>query len=260
MNTPPLRGWEASELGFSGGTPKLIERKLAVEQPLTIYLNGRHYATFLVSPGLRRELIIGHLFSMGIIDSKDEILEIEEKRFRADVKLKGEKQVDDERIYRLISTACGVSSKGVFAEELKLPKLTYDGEITVDRILNIYRDVNMRAEIYRSTRGTHLAAIYTENSDNLSFAEDVGRHNAVDKVIGDLILKGKLKEGLILVTSGRPTIDIVLRALRLRVPFVLSLSMPTYRSVETAKMKNLTLISVKGRIIVFTGKKRVEVT
>jgi len=121
--------------------------------------------------------------------------------------------------------------------------------------------LNALAETFRKTGGVHVAALYSGGGELMSYAEDVGRHNAVDKVIGVCALRKSDFSQCFLASSGRLTGDIVLKAARMRIPLVASLAAPVDSGVEVAKRTGLTLIGfVRGsRMNVFTFPERIIV-
>ncbi len=251
------REWVITEIDFTKFSCEKKKVRLAVEKPLTLYINGKHYATFLVTPNFVKELVIGHLFSTGVISSLQDISSFQQISSKVMVELKRGNLAETERIYKLISTACGAIGKESLINEIKLRKIKCENSITVGTIVEVYKDANKRAETHKLTAGTHIAGAYTLQGKNVFFVEDIGRHNAIDKLIG-LTITRKREETPIIVTSGRPTIDLVSKIVRTKTPFLISFSRPTHRASKLAEEKNLTLITIKKKIYLFSGKERVE--
>jgi FdhD protein len=115
------------------------------------------------------------------------------------------------------------------------------------------------AEIFKATGGTHIACLGTESGEMLFEAEDIGRHNAVDKVIGKALLGGRDPGDLILCSSGRLSSEIVLKAVRARIPVLVSRSAPTSRSVELAEEFLVTMVGFArgGRMNVYAHPERI---
>jgi FdhD protein len=237
---------------------------VAEEKPLHIFLNRTYYVTIFCSPSNLKELAVGHLLSEGIVKSVEEIDEIS---FKGEgvcrVKLKA--NIDLEKrlklltpFSRVILSACGSSSPYEYSG--KLPKITSNLKVKAEVILNGVSRLNSIAETFRKTGGVHAAAIYKSNGNLVAFAEDVGRHNAVDKVIGiGALNKTDFKE-CFLTLSGRLTGDIVLKAARVGLPIVASLAAAIDSGIAVAKDAGLTLIGfVRGkRMNIYNFPERID--
>jgi FdhD protein len=210
------------------------------------------------------------MLSEGLLRSVDEISEIKvSKSGRCQVKLK--KGVDAEKriqasqpFFRLISTTCGSTDYwplSKLVDRLGFQKLSMDFRVEASVISESTRRLNTIAETFRKTGGVHVAALYTANSELVDYAEDVGRHNAVDKVIGSCALRKRDFSKCFLASSGRLTGDIVLKAARMRIPVVSSLAAATDSGIKVAKRIGVTLIGfVRGpRMNVFSFPERVIV-
>jgi FdhD protein len=248
-----------------------FERKkdyVAEERPIHIFLNQEHYVTILCLPTLLKELTVGYLLSEGILKSVDEISEIRlSKGGKCQVQLKP--NVDAERriaisqpFARLILTACGSPDYWPLSklmDRLDLHKLPLDFRVRAETISEGVRRLNTLGGVFRQTGGVHVAALYKDDGQLVTYAEDVGRHNAVDKVIGVCVLKSFDFPRCFLASSGRLTGDIVLKAARMRIPVVGSLAAAVDSGIEVAKRTCLTVIGfVRGRRMnVYTFPKRI---
>ncbi|MEJ2720345.1 MAG: formate dehydrogenase accessory sulfurtransferase FdhD, partial [bacterium] len=117
-------------------------------------------------------------------------------------------------------------------------------------------------EYYRSTRGSHAALILDVRLEAIAFAEDVGRHNALDKAIGKALMNGRLSDANILILSSRNSHELVQKAARARLPMVISYSRPTALAVDMAKALNMTLVFPDGKsgLVIVCGEKRIDTT
>jgi FdhD protein len=241
---------------------------VAEEKPLHIFLNHVHYVTILCSPTSLRELAVGHLLSEGLLKSVDEISELNVRRTgKCQVRLK--KGVDAEkRIHaaqpfaRLVSTTCGLTDYWPLprlVDRLGLRRLQTGFRVRADVVLKSTRRLNTIAETFRRTGGVHVAALYAVGGKLVSHAEDVGRHNAADKVIGSCALRRRDLSKCFLASSGRLTGDIVLKAARMKIPVVSSLAAATDSGIEVAKRTGVTLVGfVRGqRMNVFAFPERI---
>jgi FdhD protein len=224
---------------------------VAEEKPLNIFLNKTHYATIFCSPSNLKELAVGHLLSEGVVKLVEEIEEISFKgegvcrvKLKANIDL--EKRLELlTHFSRVIFSACGSSS---LYDSGKLPKITSNLKVRAEVILNGVSRLNSIAETFRKTGGVHAAAIYKSGGDLVAFAEDVGRHNAVDKAIGIGALNETDFGECFLTLSGRLTGDIVLKAARVGLPIVASLAAAIDSGIAVAKDVGLTLIGfVRGK-------------
>ncbi|MEM3560322.1 MAG: formate dehydrogenase accessory sulfurtransferase FdhD, partial [Nitrososphaerota archaeon] len=137
--------------------------------------------------------------------------------------------------------------------------LSLDFKINFEKILLAFKKLNEETLIYRKTGGTHAAALFNELAELIYLAEDVGRHNAIDKVIGKAAIDNLNYEKVFLATTGRQTIEMILKAIRVRIPIVASISAPTEKSIEIADKYGLTLICfVRGnRFNIYTHDERI---
>jgi len=241
---------------------------VAEETPVHIFLNQTHYVTILCSPNQLKELVVGHLLSEGVLKSTDEIREIRmEKGGKCQVRLKpdidAEKRISISQPFtRLIVSACGSPDYWPLSklmDRLRLVRLELGLTIEAKIISESVKRLNVLAETFRKTGGVHVVALYSAGGELLTFSEDVGRHNAVDKVIGAGVLKKWDFENSFLALSGRLTGDIVLKAARMRIPIVASITAAINSGVEVAQRTGITLIGfVRGkRMNVYTYPERI---
>jgi len=266
-----MREIQVSRIDVS--SQKLEERRdfVAEEKPLHIFLNQTHYVTILCSPSQLRELAIGHLLSEGVLKSTEEIREIRmERGGKCRVRLKpdidAEKRISISQPFtRLIVSACGSPDYWPLTkliDRLSLAKLKLGLTVEAKIISESVKRLNMLAETFRKTGGVHIAALYSANGELVTFSEDVGRHNAVDKVIGAGASKNLNFEKSFLALSGRLTGDIVLKSARMRIPIVASMTAAIDSGVKAAQRTGITLVGfVRGkRMNVYTYPERIVYT
>jgi len=241
---------------------------VAEEKPLHLFVNQTHYITILCYPTLLKELAVGHLLSEGLLKSVDEISEIKlgtggkcQVQLRSDVDAR--RRIEASQPFsRLVLTACGSPDYWPLSkliDRLSLRRLSRGFSVRADVVLDSVRKLNTLAETFRKTGGVHVAALYSMDGSLMTYAEDVGRHNAVDKVIGVCALKKLDLSSCFLASSGRLTGDIVLKAARVGIPVVASLAAAVSSGIDVAKLTGVTLIGfVRGqRMNVFTYPERV---
>jgi FdhD protein len=245
-----MREVEIVKIDISNRTANKAKDYVAEEKPLNIFLNKAYYATIFCSPSNLKELALGHLLSEGILKSAEEIEEVNLKNDACYVKIKSNIDVEkrlklSKHFSRIITSACG--SPWAYPYSGKLPKIKSNLKVKAETILNSVKNLNFIAETFRKTGGVHAAAIYKKDGELVAFAEDVGRHNAVDKVIGMAALNKTDFSACFLALSGRLTSDMVLKAARVGLPIVASLAAALDSGIAIAKDISLTLIGfVRG--------------
>ncbi len=236
-----------------------IEDSIAVDEAICIFVNDEYFTTLIASPNMVRELVIGHMLCEGLIKLIDEVREIDRRPPKVMVSLFKDVFIDSllQNKIGLIMTACG-QSKSNDIKKLRVV-LTQIPEVEARIIHNISRELNDRCALFHQTGGTHSALLSSLEGCTLSFAEDVGRHNTVDKVVGIGALRGCDMGKTILFCSGRLSSDIVLKAARCGIPIIASIAAPLESGIRVAEAVGITLISfVRGqRMNVYTHHKRI---
>lgn len=241
---------------------------IAEEKPLHIFLNQTHYSTILCTPENLKELVLGHLLSEGVLARIGDIKEILlEKNGICKVLLKPDIKVEkvlklSQPFARLIVSTCDSStywSLSKLIDRLKIPKVPSKLTVKAKAVSEAVKQLNFVAENFRKTGGVHVAALCNADGEILVYMEDVGRHNAVDKVVGAGALNNWDFQSCILTSSGRLTGDVVLKAARIKIPIVASLSAVIDSAIEVAQLTGVTLAGfVRGkRINVYTYPERI---
>ena len=253
-----------TRLDMSTGKSQKIVDFVAEEKPFYLSINTTFWATILCSPSNLKELAVGHFLSEGIIKSTTEIEEVilQESESTCYVKLKSEINVKDRvklsRLHaRIIHSACGEGS--AFKVNGKILKVKSNLKVKAQIIFDSVKQLNFKAEGYRQTGGFHVAAIYKQDGTLVALAEDVGRHNAVDKVIGIAALNDDDFADCFLALSGRMSGDVVFKAANVSLPIIASLSAALSSGITMAKSADLTLAGfVRGkRINIYTSPERI---
>jgi len=257
-----MREVEIVKIDISTQTANKAKDYVAEEKPLNIFLNKAYYATIFCSPSNLKELALGHLLSEGILKSVEEIEEVNLKNDACYVKIKSNIDVEkrlklSKHFSRVITSACG--SPWTYPYSGKLPKIKSNLKVKAETILNSVKNLNFIAETFRKTGGVHAAAIYKKDGELVAFAEDVGRHNAVDKAIGMAALNRTDFSACFLALSGRLTSDMVLKAGRIGLPIAASLAAALDSGIAIAKDIGLTLIGfVRGnRMNIYACSERI---
>ena len=241
---------------------KDIEDIVTQELPLTIILNHRELVTLLCSPAELEFLAIGFLFSEGLIKSKEEIKKIiiDDQKGIARVETEEGKEPANEFLFkRLITSGCGRGASFYSDADVQgLVKIKSQIGISAVGIFALVKEFQHRSQIYRATGGVHSAALCDTRSI-LLFSEDIGRHNAIDKIFGECLLRDISTNDRIIITSGRISSEILLKVAKRDIPILISKSAPTNLGVKLAKDLGVTVIGfVRGeRMNVYTHGWRV---
>jgi FdhD protein len=252
------------KVDVSTGNVQKTTDYVAEEKPLHIFLNRTHYVTIFCSPTNLKEMAIGHAVSEGILKSIEEVegIDLKEREGVCKINLKPgvklEKRLKlSQHFSRVIFSACG--STAPYQPTLRLAKVRSDLRVKAQIVLTCVNRLNFVAETFRKTGSVHVAAIYRSDGTLVTFAEDIGRHNAVDKVLGSCIVEAIDLGGCFLALSGRLTGDIVLKAAKLGLPIVASLAAAIHSGIAIANDANLTLVGfARGkRMNVYTYPARI---
>jgi FdhD protein len=248
---PPAAGPPVTDvlpvLRVSGEREERVHDTLVAEVPFTLLLNGEELVTILCTPSQLVELAIGYLHSEGFIGGWGDVvgLAVDERAPSADVR--SSTRVNARELYekrkRLITPGCidasGMQTPGAGAPFSDLRRAEV-GVRPAD-VRAALREVNGLAALYRETGGVHNAALCA-GPRVLFFSEDIGRHNALDKVVGHSLLEGIPLEDKTVITSGRVSSPVVTKMARAGIPVLVSRSAPTSEAARLAEAFGVTLV------------------
>lgn len=224
------------------------EDEVIVEMPLTIYINEKAFATLLCTPEHLDELVIGYLFSEHLIES---ISDMEEMVIDVDKGLAYvtiNRPIHEWHRQRYITSGCATSSMYYDTlDAIKIKQRKYAlTSVSKESIMGYMKNLNDMSELFKATGGVHLAAAF-RSGEMLVAREDIGRHNAVDKIIG-YMLKNKLsKDSVVLCVTGRLSSEMVLKALKFGITIVVSRSAATSNAINIALENQMVLMGfVRG--------------
>ncbi|MCS7283355.1 MAG: formate dehydrogenase accessory sulfurtransferase FdhD [Anaerolineae bacterium] len=226
------------------------------EEEFILTVNGQDLVGLMCTPTLLEELALGFLYNEGLIDGLDDVasLRLCEAGRAVDIWLR--RSVELPSLHTITSGCSG----GMTFEALHQRREPLQSALTVtpDQVLTLARRLQEAAVLYRQTRGIHAAAL-ARGTELLFVAEDVGRHNTVDKLAGLCLRRGHPMADAILIATGRISSEMLIKAVRMRVPIVISFSSPTSRSVDLAQAWNITLIGyARGQTFqVYAGAGRI---
>ncbi|MBM3149398.1 MAG: formate dehydrogenase accessory sulfurtransferase FdhD [Chloroflexi bacterium] len=221
------------------------------EFPLTVFLDGQELVTLLCSPTNIKYLAVGFLFSEGLIHGKDDIRDIVVDRQKGVVHVEtaGGKELARELLFkRMITSGCGRGATFYNVADVQgKVKVESRTTISASEIFALVKDFQHRSQVFRATGGVHSAAL-CDTKNILVFSEDIGRHNAIDKIFGECLLNDIPIEDRIIVTSGRVSSEILLKVNKRNIPILISKSAPTDQGVKLAKNLGVTLVGfVRGK-------------
>lgn len=224
---------------------RIVKDIVVREFPLTIVLNGAELVSLLCSPLDLDSLAVGFLFSEGVIRSRSAIKSIHVDRSKGVAWIETVRKIgiDENFTYRrLITTGCGRGTSLVRrAGNPPIKRISSDLTISSPNIFALVREFQQRSQTHRLTGGVHSAAICEKNRI-VFFCEDIGRHNAIDKVIGKCLMSGTSLRNRVLITSGRVSSEIAVKAARSGIPVLISKSAPTELGIQLANELGLTLV------------------
>lgn len=241
---------------------------VAVESPLEVRLNGAPFAVVMRTPGADRDLALGFLFSEGLLRRRDEVARVDLDEEHAVVNVafvRGRADAVaaalDARRQIVTTSSCGMCGRHDLAS-LRVDASPMPLAWTVDATLVAALPGTLRTSqpAFADTGGLHAAGLFTRDGRLDASAEDVGRHNAVDKVVGAALLDRKLPlDQHVLMVSGRSSFEIMQKALMARIPVVASVGGPSSLAVGVAEEFGMTLVSfLRGkRCNVYTCRGRI---
>jgi len=237
---------------------KSMNDTVVAEHALTINLDKKELVTLLCSPEKLEYLAIGFLFSEGLIKGKEDLKEIvlDENQGVIEIAIVEHANIaKDGESKRLIGSSGG---RGISPPSLDHHKVESTLTITPVEIFSLIEEFVHRSEVFEATGGVHSAAL-CDTQHILVFSEDIGRHNAIDKVFGECLLKALPADDHIVITSGRVSSEIVNKVVKRNIPILISKSAPTNRGVKLAADLGITLIGFvrEERMNLYTHTRRV---
>ena len=259
----PERVLSASVTHWQGNEQQFREDALTVEEPLEIRLDGRSLAVIMRTPGSDRELVAGFLFSEGVISGASDILDMREAVDEdglplanvIDVTLSApitgeapDKASATFERHFTVSSSCGLCGKDSIADVMckAAPLPAGDMRLSASTLYSLSEHLRQQQAVFTHTGGLHAAGLFASDGELLLLREDVGRHNAVDKLVGHGLLQPAFPalpyERYMLLVSGRTSFEIIQKALLARIPCVAAISAPSSLAVELAETGGLTLV------------------
>jgi len=248
-------------LHYKDGKLQLFYSHQPEEIPLTIVVNGQELVTLMCTPTRLNHLVIGFLFLEGIINSVSDLLTIKvcDDEVKASVVTKTSSHIKVLGKQKVINTGCTgryVSSKNKL---ITLP-VNVGMVISCQQVFNLMKCLYVSAEGYHSTGGLHCSGFSLNGDQLVMAAEDVGRHNTIDKLVGEGLLRDIPLRGGMILTTGRISSEMVLKAANIEVPLLVSRTSPTTLAMELANKFGITLVGYvrSNSLRVYTHSARIK--
>jgi FdhD protein len=228
-----------------------VEDVVVREFPLTIFLDDQELVTLLCSPTNLKYLAVGFLLSEGLINGKNDIKDIivDSQKGVVHVETAGGKELAKELLFkRMITSGCGRGATFYNVADVQ-GKVKVESRLSISaaEVFALVKEFQHHSQVFRTTGGVHSAAL-CDTKNILVFSEDIGRHNAIDKIFGECLLNDIPLDERIIVTSGRVSSEILLKVDKRSIPILISKSAPTDQGVKLAKNLGVTLVGfVRGR-------------
>lgn len=239
---------------WAGGLDSVEQDAVAVEEPMEIRLNGESISVTMRSPGHDLELAVGFLYTEGIIGSQQDLLDVSHEKDNSHPHLCNIVQVATRDAIDLkargwqrnfvSSSSCGLCGKATIASlKNHAPPIEDSLQVRAETLYGLPRKLRAQQQAFESTGGIHAAGLFRADGELVAVREDIGRHNAVDKLVGASLLAGELPlKETILMVSGRSSFEIVQKALVARIPLLAGVSAASSLAVSLAEESGMSLI------------------
>jgi FdhD protein len=248
-------------INYSKGVRKELFDELANEIKITLIINDEEILSFLMYPDDYHEMVIGFLYSEGMISSMDDVIDrnFDDKSGKYYIEIKNKvKNLNKPTL----TSGCAKGTTFTDLEDIDPfmdRMVNYALFIDKQVILDLMREFQSSSEVFKRTGAVHLAAL-TTTTRMINFSEDIGRHNAVDKILGKALLEGIDLYDKIVLTSGRISSEIISKVIVSGIPIIISRSAPTARAVEFGKKFGVTLVGFcrANRFNVYSHPSRIK--
>jgi FdhD protein len=262
------RNYEGKKFDLQGEAP--VVDALTIEEALQVQINGKPFTLSMRTPGADPELVRGILHSEDIVNSTrfhPPLILCEEND--AGVVTVVDLEIPESFLgsgYANSRSLLSVSSCGICGKT-ELGEVGFDGELietaavfSAGQFTEMFEAMNRGQHDFKQSGGTHAAAVFGADGSLIVTREDIGRHNAVDKVIGWLLLRGRLQEAKAMTVSGRISYEITIKAFKAGIPFLAAVSAPSSLAVDYAKELGITIMGFcrEGRATCYAHPYRID--
>ncbi|MBI4753643.1 formate dehydrogenase accessory sulfurtransferase FdhD [Candidatus Desantisbacteria bacterium] len=244
---------ETNILKIKDGIKQNESMLVPIEEPLQLKLNDEEFVTLLATPQDVKELFVGYLFTEGIINRWGDVLCLDECEKGVSIEIEAEIEPISPKP-AIITSGCG---RGVtFQKMVDNTRITTPLQVHCGLISSLMKEFLTVS----TTTGVHAAALANSDGRILVFKEDIGRHNAIDKVLGESLIKGINFEDKLLLSTGRLSSEMVLKAVKAKIPMLIARSCATDMAIKWADLAGITIVGqVKGvSMSVYTQQERVK--
>ncbi len=253
---------------LSNGALAAEAASVIVEEPLQIVVDGAPYSVLMRTPGDDTALAAGFCLAEGLIDTAKDIgtiqsCEAEDPNQVAVTRVgaRASEGLPARPVQQTIASSCGLCGRELIEDIAKnLPPSAGEYVTSARDLLALGGRLQEEQRYFRPTGGTHAAGLFDASGEMASFAEDVGRHNALDKAIGKLLLADRLGEAKVAMLSGRCSFEMVQKAARAGIPVVAAVSAPTALAIELAERARIGLVGFlrKETLTIYVGAGRIR--
>jgi len=246
--------------------PKPVVDTLVIEEALKISINNDIFSITMRTPSDDNELVLGLLYSEDIFTGDVSLVKMNAvnqdaiTHFNIDIpnNLLRKGYLNSRSLLSVAS--CGICGKTDLPEVKG--HIKHSDKLNIDDLNKMFKLMSSKQDLFLRSGGSHAAAIFDKKNILLSLKEDIGRHNAVDKTIGDLLIKKQLKEAFCLLVSGRVSYEIIIKAFRAKIPVLAAVSAPSSLAVDFAKELGITLLGFcrEGKATCYANDYRIDVT
>lgn len=233
----------------------------AIEMPVELWINSKLRTTFMASPYDLEDLGVGHILSRGMLASIDDIEDIEVREDSLQIFVKTKHDTLEELYSVPNFVLSGSSSVSKFNDNIyKIPKVHGDFSIELSKVVHYANIMVEDAPIYHETGGVHSSILVDSSTDKYYLREDIGRHSAVDKAIGAAARDGADFSSSFICTSGRISLDMLLKSAAMGIGLVASLKFPSHMGVELADFYQISILAkILGKEpLIYTGRKGIK--
>lgn len=233
-------------------TPKGEEEVFDVlteEGALQITINGKPFSITMRTPGYDDDLVRGLLYLEGVYIGKKSLTNLEDKQktnvldnYQVEIPIDQLESGYSNSRNLLSASSCGICGKTTLEDIRGKKALSDNDRLELLSLQNMYTTFQNNQGDFEKSGGSHASAVFDLKGNLLSLREDIGRHNAVDKVVGDLLNSNKLKEAKVLLLSGRISYELIAKAFKAKIPIVAAISAPSSLAVDFAKELGITIL------------------
>ncbi len=240
------------------GNCTIKEDSVIFEKMVHIICNCKEVAVISCLPGMEKELACGYLLSNGIISSQKDILFCEFSESCETVQVEISSDLLDKSNFsrKYVTSGCGAGLQVILTDNI-IPLKNSLTTFLSSKIISAVTELQHASQLFRETGGVHSVALCDKNGIIIVRADDIGRHNAFDKIVGYCLLKNEIDiKNCFAVCTGRLSSEIVIKAWRLQIPLIVSRSAPTSRGVDLAEKGNVGLVAFarSGKFNIYHGK------